>query len=114
RIRQKGAADRIERVITAANQAERSGRPHRAIPGSTACGAAGRGLRPLHEEVPIEQHRLILTESGTESGKELKHKNRLTYAASLWYHAPVCRFLDQGHSDLFPDAGEFYIRRHML
>ncbi|MBR7063465.1 MAG: hypothetical protein IKI42_10590, partial [Clostridia bacterium] len=29
RIRQKGAADGIERVITAANQAERSGRPHR-------------------------------------------------------------------------------------
>ena len=28
RIRQKGAADLIERVITAADQAERCGRPH--------------------------------------------------------------------------------------
>ena len=55
RIGADGAADLIERVIPAADQAERSGRPHRAIPGQR--GRQGRGKDLTVKCLPEYWHR---------------------------------------------------------
>ena len=47
-IGSEGAADHIERVITAADRVRRSGRPHRAIPGSAQSDRDTRNEKTVH------------------------------------------------------------------
>ncbi len=66
RIGSEGAADRLERVFTAADRVRRSGRPHRAIPGSAADRSPG--LR-LMREFQSNNTVLLFTKSGIEPTK---------------------------------------------
>ncbi|MBR7063224.1 MAG: hypothetical protein IKI42_09350 [Clostridia bacterium] len=67
RIRSEGAADLIERVITAADQAKRSGRPHRACNHGRG---SGKKERPTSSGDPRQPRQAEARAAASEKGSD--------------------------------------------